>query len=115
MGFLALQSADIVTNAKGGIRLMTVISPRQPNNIVNSLVKPAMNEIRTTASAATDIELDKSLVQQTIDSDPVESLYLGQHEQGIKKGRFIECKNIFGEVVREAGGSSPLKYMPQLA
>ncbi|EXJ81506.1 2-dehydropantoate 2-reductase [Capronia coronata CBS 617.96] len=83
---------------------------KDPQNPLDLLVRPAMQEIRAAAKAAADVDLPESLVEDMVECDPVEIFCAPSMLQDRRKHRFIEYENILGEALREgerAGASMP--------
>lgn len=83
-------------------RFRLAFSPDDPTSPVETLVRPAMHEVRAVAKAAAGIELDPGLVDDMITTDPIEIFCAPSMLQDARKGRFIEVENILGEVFKEA-------------
>jgi len=91
-------------------RLRLASGVDDPASPINLLVKPAMNEIRSAALAAANVQLPESLVDSTIECDPLEIFCAPSMFQDMRKKRFIEYENILGEALREgekAGANMP--------
>ena len=94
----------------GRFRLAFPPSIPKEQSPLETLVRPAMHEVRAVAKAAAGVELDHELVDEMIATDPIEIFCVPSMLQDVRKGRFVEVENILGEVVREgtrAGVATP--------
>ncbi|PVH71766.1 2-dehydropantoate 2-reductase [Cadophora sp. DSE1049] len=83
------------------IRLSSLID-KDGRDIIDGLLKPAMKEVIVAARAVDNVELEEDLINTTVESDPIEAFIAPSMLQDVRKGRFIECQNILGEVIRAA-------------
>lgn len=88
------------------LRLSSVENPGTEGNVIDSLIRPAMEEIRAAASKASGVELGTNVIDSLIESDPIDGFIMPSMQQDLRKGRFIECESILGEALRagEAAG-----------
>ncbi|RKK27125.1 hypothetical protein BFJ68_g16536 [Fusarium oxysporum] len=88
------------------LRLSSVENPDTEDNVIDSLIRPAMEEIRAAAREASGVELGTEVIDSLIESDPINGFIMPSMQQDLRKGRFIEYETILGEALRagEAAG-----------
>ncbi|KXS95089.1 hypothetical protein AC578_9575 [Pseudocercospora eumusae] len=74
-------------------------SIRLAEDSVETLVRPAMEEIRACAAAAGH-ELPENIADTTIQFDPIEMHYVPSMLEDLRRGNLIEYENILGEPLR---------------
>ena len=85
----------------GRFRLAFPPSIPKEESPLETLVRPAMHEVRAVAKAAAGVELAEGLVDEMIAADPIEIFCVPSMLQDVRKGQYVEVENILGEVVRE--------------
>ncbi|KAL6247507.1 hypothetical protein RBB50_005853 [Rhinocladiella similis] len=93
-------------------RLRLASEDDDPASPLNTLVRPAMNEIRAAAKAVADVDLPESLVEVMVDADPLEIWCSPSMMQDTRKKRFIEYEYLVGEALR--AGENAGVAMPTL-
>lgn len=84
------------------LRLYSSADFGKATNVVDALIRPGMKEVRAVAKAAAGIEFADSLLEQQIESDPIDGFIMPSMQQDVRKRRFIECESILGQVLEEA-------------
>lgn len=87
------------------LHLSSVENPDREGDIIDSLIRPATEEIRDAARKASGVELGTDVIDSLIESDPINGFIMPSMQQDLRKGRFIECESILGEALR-AGGAA---------
>ncbi|EXK30467.1 2-dehydropantoate 2-reductase [Fusarium oxysporum f. sp. melonis 26406] len=82
------------------LRLISVENPGTEDNIIDSLIRPAMEEVRAAAREASGVELGTDVIDSLIESDPITGFIMPSMQQDLRKGRFIEYETILGEALR---------------
>jgi len=91
-----------LTNLDTSRLRLSSLDNRDGADIINNLLKPAMREVVAAAKAVHNVELEDSLIDATVESDPIEAFIAPSMLQDVRKGRFIECEYILGEAIRAA-------------
>ncbi|RKK19254.1 hypothetical protein BFJ66_g17770 [Fusarium oxysporum f. sp. cepae] len=93
------------------LRLSSVEAYGAEGNVVDSLIRPAMQEVCDAAKKASGVELGTDIIDSLVESDPIGAFIMPSMQQDLRKGRYIECENILGEVLRvgeKAGVNLPI-------
>lgn len=102
---VAYNPISALTNLDTSRLRLSSLDEKNGGNIVDDLLKPAMMEVISAARAVDDVQLDEELINITIEGDPIEDFIRPSMQQDFLKGRFNECENILGEVVRAASNA----------
>lgn len=94
------------------IRLSSIDHQQGGSDIVNGLIRPAMDEIKAAALAASGVVLDSETIDAMIEAEPIDAFIMPSMQQDARKHRFLECEVIMGAAIR-AGESAGVK-MPVL-
>ncbi|KAK3386080.1 ketopantoate reductase PanE/ApbA C terminal-domain-containing protein [Podospora didyma] len=89
-------------NTVATILRMDTSRMRVSEHIIDSLIRPLMQEIQATALAAAGVDLPDELIERMITIDTFEAFFKPSMMQDIEKGNYIEFENIVGEPLREA-------------
>ncbi|KAI1613038.1 putative 2-dehydropantoate 2-reductase [Exophiala viscosa] len=88
-------------NSVATILRMDTTRMRISEHVIDTLIRPAMLEIKATAKAA-GVELPEDIAEVMIRIDPKDTFFKPSMCQDIEKGNYIEFENIVGEPMREA-------------
>ncbi|KAK4187769.1 putative 2-dehydropantoate 2-reductase [Podospora australis] len=89
-------------NTVATILRMDTSRMRVSEHIIDSLIRPAMQEIQAAAKAVAGLDISDETIEETIRIDTFEAFFRPSMLQDAEKGNLTEFENILGEPLRDA-------------